>query len=102
MRSLIADLGDAYCLELRRTGIGPFDVAEADDERIVPLDDALGFLPAVTLGRRRAEGRPRRRRSLAPASPAGTVRPASTPTASSPSPSRARTATLKPVVGFRG
>ena len=29
MRSLIADLGDAYCLELRRTAIGPFDVADA-------------------------------------------------------------------------
>jgi tRNA pseudouridine55 synthase len=49
VRSLIADLGDAYCLELRRTAIGPFEVADADDERIVPLDDALGFLPAVEL-----------------------------------------------------
>jgi tRNA pseudouridine55 synthase len=49
VRSLIADLGDAYCLELRRTGIGPFDVADADPERIVPLDDALSFLPAVDL-----------------------------------------------------
>jgi tRNA pseudouridine55 synthase len=49
VRSLIADLGDAYCLELRRTGIGPFDVGEADPERIVPLDSALHFLPAVTL-----------------------------------------------------
>jgi tRNA pseudouridine55 synthase len=29
VRSLIADLGDAYCEELRRTAIGPFDVAEA-------------------------------------------------------------------------
>lgn len=29
VRSLIADLGDAYCLELRRTRIGPFDVARA-------------------------------------------------------------------------
>ncbi len=29
VRSLIADLGDAYCLELRRTRIGPFDVADA-------------------------------------------------------------------------
>ncbi len=29
VRSLIADLGDAYCLELRRTGIGPFDVRDA-------------------------------------------------------------------------
>jgi tRNA pseudouridine55 synthase len=49
VRSLIADLGDAYCLELRRTGIGPFDVADADPERILALDDALGFLPAVDL-----------------------------------------------------
>jgi tRNA pseudouridine55 synthase len=29
VRSLIADLGDAYCLTLRRTAIGPFDVADA-------------------------------------------------------------------------
>jgi tRNA pseudouridine55 synthase len=29
VRSLIADLGDAYCLELRRTAIGPFDVDQA-------------------------------------------------------------------------
>jgi tRNA pseudouridine55 synthase len=29
VRSLIADLGDAYCRELRRTRIGPFDVREA-------------------------------------------------------------------------
>jgi tRNA pseudouridine55 synthase len=29
VRSLIADLGDAYCLELRRTAIGPFEVADA-------------------------------------------------------------------------
>ncbi|MCW3033462.1 MAG: truB [Solirubrobacterales bacterium] len=29
VRSLIADLGDAYCLSLRRTAIGPFDVAAA-------------------------------------------------------------------------
>jgi tRNA pseudouridine55 synthase len=47
VRSLIADLGDAYCLELRRTHIGPFAVADA--ERFVPLDEALAFLPAVEL-----------------------------------------------------
>jgi tRNA pseudouridine55 synthase len=47
VRSLIADLGDAYCLELRRTGIGPFDVADAG--RFVPLAEALAFLPAVEL-----------------------------------------------------
>jgi tRNA pseudouridine55 synthase len=29
IRSLIADLGDAYCVELRRTAIGPFRVQEA-------------------------------------------------------------------------
>jgi tRNA pseudouridine55 synthase len=29
VRSLIEDLGDAYCLELRRTAIGPFDVRDA-------------------------------------------------------------------------
>jgi tRNA pseudouridine55 synthase len=60
VRSLIADLGDAYCLGLRRTRIGGFDVADADPERIVPLADALGFLPAVRLGaeaaRRAAHG----------------------------------------------
>ena len=49
VRSLIAGLGDAYCLTLRRTGIGPFDVAAADPERIVPLGEALGFLPEVRL-----------------------------------------------------
>jgi len=49
VRSLVADLGDAYCAELRRTAIGPFDVADADDERIVPLADALSFLPELRL-----------------------------------------------------
>jgi tRNA pseudouridine55 synthase len=29
VRSLIADLGDAYCLELRRIAIGPFELAQA-------------------------------------------------------------------------
>jgi tRNA pseudouridine55 synthase len=49
VRSLIADLGDAYCEELRRTAIGPFDVAGADPERIVGLNEALGFMPEVRL-----------------------------------------------------
>jgi tRNA pseudouridine55 synthase len=49
VRSLIADLGDAYCEALRRTRIGPFDVADADPERVVGLDEALSFLPAITL-----------------------------------------------------
>jgi tRNA pseudouridine55 synthase len=29
VRSLIADLNDAYCVALRRTAIGPFDVRDA-------------------------------------------------------------------------
>jgi tRNA pseudouridine55 synthase len=49
VRSLVAGLGDAYCLELRRTAIGPFDVAGADPERLLGLDEALAFLPAVAL-----------------------------------------------------
>lgn len=47
VRALIADLGDAYCTALRRTAIGPFQAADADEERIVSLEDALTFLPAV-------------------------------------------------------
>jgi tRNA pseudouridine55 synthase len=48
VRSLIADLpgGDAYCLELRRTAIGPFDVAEAGEEPL-SLGDALRRVLAV-------------------------------------------------------
>jgi tRNA pseudouridine55 synthase len=49
VRSLIADLGDAYCEQLRRTRIGRFDVADADLERAVTLGDALDFLPEVRL-----------------------------------------------------
>ena len=49
VRSLIADLGDAYCESLRRTRIGRFDVADADPDRPVGLNDALDFLPEVRL-----------------------------------------------------
>jgi len=48
VRSLIADLGDAYCIALRRTRIGEFDVADADPERLLSLEQALAFLPAET------------------------------------------------------
>jgi tRNA pseudouridine55 synthase len=61
VRSLIADLGDAYCVELRRTAIGPFKVedAVAPPERDAtggpgePLSLAralTGVLPSHTLG----------------------------------------------------
>ena len=41
VRSLIADLGDAYCEELRRTRIGPFSVEEADEDAPLTLAEAL-------------------------------------------------------------
>jgi tRNA pseudouridine55 synthase len=54
VRSLIADLGDAYCLELRRTAIGPFDVRDAvappargepwREPPLIALDRALASL----------------------------------------------------------
>jgi tRNA pseudouridine55 synthase len=99
VRSLIADLGDAYCLELRRTAIGPFEVARADPERLVPLDDALSFLPAVDL-----DGDAARRAShgVAVAGPGdGTVRLRDEHgliALAEPRPG----GMLKPVVGFRG
>ena len=99
VRSLIADLGDAYCLELRRTAIGPFEVADADPERPVPLDDALAFLPAVALdgddARRASHGVSVRRDAAGPVrlrDEHGLIALAE------PRPD----GTLKPVVGFRG
>jgi tRNA pseudouridine55 synthase len=54
VRSLIADLNDAYCVELRRTAIGPFDVCEAvappprgeswSDPPLIGLERALTML----------------------------------------------------------
>jgi tRNA pseudouridine55 synthase len=49
VRSLIASLGDAYCEALRRVRIGPFDVADADPDRIIPIGEALSFIPSVHL-----------------------------------------------------
>jgi tRNA pseudouridine55 synthase len=50
VRTLIAELGDAYCEELRRTRIGPFAVEDADPTHVLGLEQALAFLPRVTLG----------------------------------------------------
>jgi tRNA pseudouridine55 synthase len=44
VRSLIADLGDAYCERLRRTRIGPFGVEEADQATPIPIANALARL----------------------------------------------------------
>jgi tRNA pseudouridine55 synthase len=102
VRSLIADLGDAYCLELRRTAIGPFAVGDADPERLVALGDALGFLPARRLGEEEAR---RAAHGVAitahPPEADGTVRlldDAGLIALAEPRPD----GTLKPIVGFRG
>jgi len=44
VRSLVADLGDAYCESLRRTAIGPFSVEQAG--LLMSVEEALGHLPA--------------------------------------------------------
>ena len=60
VRTLVADLGDGYCLELRRTAVGawsiddalPLDAFEDRDmvqQRLWPLDRALSFLPTFHL-----------------------------------------------------
>lgn len=43
----IADALGGHCRMLRRTKVGPFAVADADEERIVRPAEALPFLPAI-------------------------------------------------------
>ncbi len=99
VRSLVADLGDAYCEALRRTRIGPFDVADADPERRLGLGDALAFLP-----QRRLEGDDARRAGHGVAVPGAAEGPVVLTDAdgvialADPRPG----GLLKPVVGFRG
>jgi tRNA pseudouridine55 synthase len=42
----IADTLGGHCVTLRRLEVGPFSVADADETRIVPPAEALGFLPS--------------------------------------------------------
>jgi tRNA pseudouridine55 synthase len=54
VRQLVADLGElcgagAYCEELERRSIGPFELAQADERRLIPLAEALAFLPERVL-----------------------------------------------------
>jgi tRNA pseudouridine55 synthase len=101
VRSLIADLGDAYCDELRRTAIGPFEVEEADPEAVIPLDSALSFMPSVTLD---GEGARKAAHGVAVpgASPSGDIvrllDEHGLIALAEPRPD----GTLKPTVGFRG
>ncbi|MBO9531801.1 MAG: tRNA pseudouridine(55) synthase TruB [Solirubrobacteraceae bacterium] len=82
VRSLVADLDDGYCLELRRTGIGPFTIDDAQPldafdsvasvtDAIVPLDRALGFLTTIRLGPDLADDARCGRRMPADAMPGG-------------------------------
>jgi tRNA pseudouridine55 synthase len=104
VRSLIAALGDAYCEELRRTAIGPFSVADADPERVVPLNEALAFLPQARLdgedARRAAHG-------VAVPDPTATDRTVGEPVRLTDADglialAEPRDGQLKPTVGFRG
>lgn len=115
VRSLVSDLSDAYTTALTRTAVGPFVLEDADPTRIVPIAEALPFLPSVELDEEEAtaagHGRPVR--------PAAAVRPA---TWSAPAgreapgevllvgggeaiaiarPAGEEAGTLKPIVGFR-
>jgi tRNA pseudouridine55 synthase len=56
VRRIVSDLGEltgagAYCEALERTAIGPFALADADEGRLVPLAEALSFLPERVLTR---------------------------------------------------
>ena len=43
VRSLAEALG-GHCVSLRRTTVGPFDVEDADEKRVIPPDEALAAL----------------------------------------------------------
>ncbi len=99
VRTLVSDLGDAYCTELRRTAIGPFSVDDADPTRLVPLADALAFMPAVEL-----DGEDARRAAHGVAVPRSSADEPEVLLVDADGPiaiAERRGDTLKPVVGFR-
>ena len=72
VRTLIADLGDAYCDELERTAIGPFRLEDADPERDRAAGRCAGLPAGAGAGRARsgrraarAARRPRRSDAVA-------------------------------------
>ena len=74
VRSLIAELGDAYCEELERTVISPFRIEDADPERLVPLSEALAFMPERPLTEEEAAAVRHGRRVAAAADESGPIR----------------------------
>jgi tRNA pseudouridine55 synthase len=99
VRSLVAELGDAYCEALARTRIGPFELGERDDTTPIPILEALAFLPE-----QRLEGEAAQRAAHGMAVPGEapeTVRLIDADgliALAEPRPD----GTLKPIVGFRG
>ena len=102
VRSLIADLGDAYCESLRRTAVGAFDVSDADPETIVPLSEALAFLPEVRLAAAEASAAGHGRAVTGQAPAGATVRLTDDAGLIALAEPNAAGDELKPVVGFRG
>jgi tRNA pseudouridine55 synthase len=100
IRSLVMALGDAYCASLRRTRIGPFDVADADPDRVIPLAEGLSFLPEVALddvaGRKAGHGR------IVPGDAEGVVRLTDSQGLIALAEPVAGGGGLRPIVGFRG
>jgi len=100
VRTLIADLCDAYCVELRRTAIGPFDVADADPGRLIGLEQALGFMPVVLLDEDDAK-RAGNGVAVSAEPPAGASEVLLVDGAGPVAIAEPRDGTLKPVIGFR-
>ncbi len=100
VRSLIADLGDAYCEQLRRTRIGPFEVTQADPERPVALDRALSFLPELRLEAERA--RRASHGATVPGQASGVVRLTDEAGLIALAEPAGDGRTLRPIVGLRG
>ncbi len=101
VRTLVADLGDAYCEALRRTAIGPFELAAADPSRLVALADVLArILPAVRLqpddARRAGHGC-----AVAAQGPEGAADVLLLDDEGAIAIAQPRDGALKPVVGFR-
>jgi tRNA pseudouridine55 synthase len=69
VRTLIEELGDAYCEELERTAIGPFQLSDADPGRLIGVAEALAFLPERALAADEAEAISHGRRLDAAGSP---------------------------------
>jgi len=61
----IAEALGGHCVTLRRTEVGPFSVADADEDRIVPPAEALAFLPALDVDEEEARAIRQGRRRVA-------------------------------------